>query len=331
LSGKPHGSATGRGATGAPAARDTTTRDTTTRGPAYHHVAITGAAGAIGGALARAMRRAWPACELALIDRDRESLERLASELAGPNASKLAGANASKLAGPNASKLAGANASKLAGPNASVGSEVGNATVHVADLRDLDALPALVGAIEEAGPLDGLVNCAGVMKVQHVSTWNWAEARDLLTIDLLAPLRLQDLVVRGMRDRGHGMIVNIASMAGRVPLRGAAYYGASKAGLAMASEIARADLAPHGVRVVTVYPGPVKSALEAGARADYGGGGLFGRFAPTGDPDELARRIMVAIAADQPRVIYPRLYQAGWAATNLASWFALSYGPPPVA
>ena len=348
MSGKPHGSATGRGATGARAARNTTSR-----GPAYHHVAITGAAGAIGSALARAMRRAWPTCELALIDREREPLERLASELGGTNASearanasepacanasearanasKLAGANASKLAGANASKLAGASASKLAGPNGSVGSEVGNATVHVADLRDLDALPALVAAIEQAGPLDGLVNCAGVMKVQHVSTWNWAEARDLLTIDLLAPLRLQDLVVRGMRDRGHGVIVNIASMAGRVPLRGAAYYGASKAGLAMASEIARADLAPHGVRVVTVYPGPVKSALEAGARADYGGGGLFGRFAPTGNPDELARRIMVAIAADQPRVIYPRLYQAGWAATNLASWFALSYGPPPVA
>jgi 3-hydroxybutyrate dehydrogenase len=275
-------------------------RGATSGGPSYGHIAITGAAGAIGGALARAMRIAWPECELALIDRDHAPLERLAAELGGPNA------------------LRGAK-------------ELGGTSVHVADLRDIDALPALVETIEQAGPLEGLVNCAGVMKCQHVSTWNWSDARDLLAIDLLAPLRLQDLVVRGMRDRGRGVIVNVASMAGRVPLRGAAYYGASKAGLAMASEIARADLAPHNVRVVTVYPGPIKSALEAGARADYGGGGFLGRFAPTGDPAELARRIMVAIAADQPRVIYPRLYQAGWAATNLASWFALSYGPPPVA
>ena len=279
-------------------------RSTTSRGPSYGHVAITGAAGAIGSALARAMRSAWPDCELALIDRDREPLERLAMELGGTPGSAT---------------------------GSTTGGSAGGATVHVADLRDLDALPALVDTIEQAGPLEGLVNCAGVMKVQHVSTWNWNDARDLLAIDLLAPLRLQDLVVRGMRDRGRGVIVNVASMAGRVPLRGAAYYGASKAGLAMASEIARADLAPHHVRVVTVYPGPVKSALEAGARADYGGGGLLGRFVPTGDPAELARRIMIAIAADQPRVIYPRLYQAGWAATNLASWFALSYGPPPVA
>jgi short-subunit dehydrogenase len=168
------------------------------------------------------------------------------------------------------------------------------------------------------------------MRVQQVQTWKWDDAQSLLTINLLAPLRLQDLVVRGMVERGSGVLVNIASMAGRVPLRGCTYYGAAKAGLAMASEIARAELGEHGVRVVTVYPGPVRSALEAGARAEYGGGGLFGRFAPTGDPAELARRILHAIDHDEPRVIYPRLYGVGWTAPNLSSWFALSYGPPPV-
>lgn len=181
-------------------------------------------------------------------------------------------------------------------------------------------------------PLDGLVNCAGVMWVRHVATWDWTDAEALLAVDFLAPLRLQDLVVRSMVQRGaHGVVVNIASMAGKVPLKGCTYYGASKAGLAMASEIARADLAPHGIRVVTVYPGPVKSPLEQGARDAYGGGGVFGRFAPTGDPDELARLIARAIENDEPRVIYPRLYRVGWSAPNAASWFALSYGPPPVA
>jgi 3-hydroxybutyrate dehydrogenase len=248
---------------------------------------ITGAAGAIGGALARAMRGAWPDARLALVDRDAAPLEALASEL-------------------------------------------GDAGAHVADLRELDALPALVARIEENAPLDGLVNCAGVMRVKHVSTWKWEDAYALLAIDLLAPLRLQDLLVRGMVERGRGLVVNIASMAGRVPLRGCAYYGAAKAGLAMASEIARADLADRGVQVVTVYPGPVKSALEAGARADYGGAGLFGKIAPTGDPRELAARIMQAIARDEPRVIYPRLYNLGWTAPNFSSWITLSYGPPPV-
>jgi short-subunit dehydrogenase len=251
------------------------------------HVLVTGAGGAIGGALARAMRAAWPHTRLALLDRDAALVAPLAAEL-------------------------------------------GAATAHGADLRDIDALPAVVAGIARELPLDGLINCAGVMRVQHVSTWDWADARDLIAIDFLAPLRLQDLVVPGMVAARRGLIVNVSSMAGKVPLKGCTYYGASKAGLAMASEIARADLAPHGVSVVTVYPGPVRSPLEQGARDQYGGGGLFGRFAPLGEPAELARRIMTAIDRNAARVIYPRVYNAGWSATPLASWFALSYGPPPV-
>ncbi len=252
-----------------------------------NHVLITGAAGAIGAAIARAMRTAWPTATLALLDREAAAMSALAAEL-------------------------------------------GTATTHAVDLRDLDALPAVVAAIAQAQPLDGLVNCAGIMQVQHVTTWQWDEARDLLAVDLLAPLRLQDLVLRGMMALGRGLIVNVSSMAGRVPLKGCAYYGAAKAGLAMASEIARADLRDHGIQVLTVYPGPVHSALEQGARDAYGGAGLFGRFAPVGEPAELARRIMLAISRDEPRVIYPRLYGVGWTAPNLSSWIALSYGPPPV-
>jgi short-subunit dehydrogenase len=249
------------------------------------HVVITGAAGAIGSALARAMRTAWPEVELALVDREEPAT--LAAAVRG--------------------------------------------TSYVTDLADLDKLPALIARIEENGPIDGLVNCAGIMRVRDVAAWKWEDARDLVTIDLLAPLRLQDLVVRGMIERGGGLLVNIASMAGRVPLKGCAYYGAAKAGLAMASEIARADLAGRGVQVVTVYPGPVKSALEAGARADYGGAGLFGRFAPTGDPNVLASKIMRALDENQARVIYPSLYGLGWTAPNLSRWVALALGPSPVA
>lgn len=250
---------------------------------APEHVLITGAGGAIGSAVARAMRAAWPTTRLALLDHVDEPMATLAREL-------------------------------------------GHATTVRADLRDVDSLE---GAIAPLGPLDGLVNCAGIMRVQQLATSRWSDARDLLAIDLLAPLRLQDLVVRAMVERGRGLLVNVSSMIGKVPLKGCTYYGASKAGLAMASEIARAELGPLGIRVVTVYPGPVRSALEQGAREAYGGGGLFGRIAPTGEPEELARRILEAIERDEPRVIYPRLYGVGWSATNLSSWFALSYGPPP--
>jgi short-subunit dehydrogenase len=263
---------------------------------APRHVVVTGAAGAIGGAVARAMRGAWGGVAVALVDRDAEGLAAVARQIAADG-----------------------------------GETRGAVTTHVADLRDLDALPGLVGRISEVAPIDGLVNCAGVMRVQQVASWRWQDAWDLLALDLLAPLRLQDLVIRELVAAGAGMIINVASMAGRVPLRGCVYYGAAKAGLAMASEIARAELGERGVRVVTVYPGPVRSALEQGARDAYGGGGLFGRFAPTGDPAELAARIVAAVEANEPRVIYPRLYGLGWVAPNFSRRVALDYGPPPVA
>jgi short-subunit dehydrogenase len=253
------------------------------------HVLLTGAAGAIGAALAHALLGRWPTLRLSLVDRDEDGLARAAAGLGTP------------------------------------------CHTHAADLSELEALPRHVEAITAAaGPIDGLVNCAGVMFVRDLPTTHWADAHELLTIDLLAPLRLQALVLPSMLAGGRGLIVNVASMAGRVPLRGAAYYGAAKAGLAMASEIARRDLARHDIRVVTVYPGPVHSALERGARTGYRGGdrGLAG-LVPTGHPEPLALRIVQAIERRAPRVIYPAPYALGWAATNLAARFALRFGPAP--
>src|SRR5690606_32614812 len=90
-------------------------------------VLVTGAAGASGAAIARAMRAAWPEARLLLLDRDAASTAELAREL-------------------------------------------GAATAYGADLRDVEALPELVRALEAEAPLDGLVNCAGVMRVRRVST-----------------------------------------------------------------------------------------------------------------------------------------------------------------
>lgn len=248
-------------------------------------ILITGAAGAIGAAIARAMRMAWPEARLALLDRDAASMQPLAAEL-------------------------------------------GDATVIAYDLRDVAGLAAMV---ESLGELDGLVNCAGVMRIQNTASWDWQEASDLLTIDLLAPLRLQDLALKQMVPNRRGLIVNIASTAARAPLRGGAYYCASKAGLAIASEIARIDVAPDGVEIITVYPGPVHSALERGARAGYDkGGGFIGRNAPIGDPAKLAAEIVKAIATGGSRVVYPRLYRSALAIPDVASWIALKLGPPPL-
>ncbi|MBK9001560.1 MAG: SDR family NAD(P)-dependent oxidoreductase [Myxococcales bacterium] len=215
---------------------------------------------------------------------------------------------------------------KVEAPSAELARELGNARVEVADLSDVDAIPAL---LERVGPVDGLINAAGFMDVRRFERFEWDAAWRLLAVDLVAPLRLFHEVSSGMLARGGGFVVNVTSMAGRVPIRGCAMYGAAKAGLSMASEIAHAELRPRGVHVVTVYPGPVASALERGARAQLRESAIA-RAIPMGKARALGRLVLEAVESGVPRVVYPSLYRVGFSAVGFASRVALAFGPEPI-
>ena len=203
----------------------------------------------------------------------------------------------------------------------------GRASTHRWDLSDPASLDEHWRSL---GAVDVLVNCAGIMEMRSLVGTPWPLARKLLDIDLVSPLRLMSLAAPAMAARGRGAIVNVSSMAGRVPLRGATFYGAAKAGLAMASEIARLELAPSNVRVVTVYPGPVASGLERGARAQLRPSRIA-RLMPTGDPAVIADAIVRAIDRNEPRVIYPPLYALADRAIGVASWVTRRFSPEPSA
>jgi short-subunit dehydrogenase len=214
-------------------------------------------------------------------------------------------------------------------PSEALADELGNAIATSCDLASSSEARRMIERARDAhGLVTGLVNCAGFMEVRRFDQLAWSRAEALLSVDLISPLALMHAVVPDMVASSRGFVVNVASMAGKVSLRGCAIYGAAKAGLAMASEIARRELAPLGVSVVTVYPGPVASALEAKARAQYGRG-FASRFAPTGDPNVLAERIVAALDEKRARVVYPSLYAAGL--LPFASPIALTVGPDAVA
>jgi short-subunit dehydrogenase len=254
----------------------------------FAHVVVTGAAGAIGGALAELLAARHPQAHLSLVDVDEAALARRASTSTLPRTSTWVW--------------------DLAKPNA-----LGEAWTKLVDAH---------------GAPDGLVNCAGIMNVQSLAGTPWPEAQRLLDIDLVSPLRLMTLATPAMIERGRGFIVNVSSMAGRVPLRGCTHYGAAKAGLAMASEIARLELAPAGIRVVTVYPGPVASALERSARAQMTPT-LISRLLPVGDPAEVARQTLRALDRGEARVVSPPFYRLADGALGIASWVTRRYSPPP--
>lgn len=196
----------------------------------------------------------------------------------------------------------------------------GRTHVVAADLADRAASCAWVDDAERAlGPIDVLVNNAGVQIVRAVSDTPWEDAERLLQLDLHTPLRLTHALLPRMIARGSGTIVDIASMAAIAPTPGMYFYNAAKAGLAAASEGLRAEVKPHGIHVVTVYPGPVRSAMESAGRAAYEDT-RAASHAPTGEPEELARLVAEAVEQRRDRVIYPRTYGVARHFPNVTRW-----------
>ncbi len=252
------------------------------------HVLVTGAAGAIGSAVARAFHARLPDAAVSLADVDGEGARRTASAIGDV------------------------------------------ARAFRWDLAKPHELPEALRALEgERGPVDILVNCAGIMEIRSLAVTPWSLAERLLTVDLVSPLRLMHLVVPGMVERRRGCVVNVSSMAGVTPLRGCAYYGAAKAGIAMASEIAHLELRRHDVDVITVYPGPVRSELERRARAQAPDS-IVARLLPTGDADSLARRIVDAWQHRRPRVVYPTFYDVASRFPALAGRVTRAVSPHPL-
>jgi short-subunit dehydrogenase len=187
--------------------------------------------------------------------------------------------------------------------------EIGASTLVIEhDLADAALASGWLAAAESKhGPIDVLVNNAGMENTGPTVDADPAIIRRMIDLNLATPLLLARAVLPALTARRAGMIVNVASVAGLVSVPMQAYYGASKAGLAMFSETIRAELAGTGVHVLTVYPGPVKTAMGDSAAEAFGGRDRIPSV-PEGSPDELARLIHRAITRRSSRVIYPQVY-----------------------
>jgi short-subunit dehydrogenase len=183
------------------------------------------------------------------------------------------------------------------------------------DLADCEQAADFLPAAEEAlGPVDVLVNNAGVQVIGSTATIDVEQGEQSLRVNLLSPLRLTRAVLPSMLARAQGCIVDIVSMAALAPTPGMTYYNASKAGLAAASEALRGELSGSGVHVVTVYPGIIPTtAMAAEGLSRYEPSRLLG-MQPTGSPGKLAALVERAVRKRQPRVIYPRM-------NAFARWF----------
>ncbi len=184
----------------------------------------------------------------------------------------------------------------------------GKSYVHAADLSDLAHCADWLAPAQAAlGPVDVLINNAGVQVVGPTSGMDLNRLDALLRVDLQAPLHLLHAVLPDMLKRNAGTIVNISSMAALAPTPGMTWYNAAKAGLAAASESLRGELLRTGVKIITVYPGPVSTPM-ADAAMEQIPKSVAVKALPVGTPGELARKIRHAVEDGAARLIYPAVY-----------------------
>jgi NAD(P)-dependent dehydrogenase (short-subunit alcohol dehydrogenase family) len=139
----------------------------------------------------------------------------------------------------------------------------GTHAARVCDVADADAVDALA---EACGAVDVLVNNAGVglggpFLDTTAEDWEW-----IRSINLDGVVSGCRAFGRGMVDRGHGQVVNLASAAGFVANRRMASYCASKAAVVQFSRCLRADWASAGVGVSVICPGVIKTPMIGSTR-----------------------------------------------------------------
>jgi len=225
---------------------------------------LTGATGGLGRPIAR--RLALAGADLALCGRDRAALDALCGELRPLGV---------------------------------------RCTTVVADLRDPAAPAAILADAQRAlGAVDLVVANAGIEVCSGFEHTTPEEVRDVVAVNLVAPIELARLAIPGMLDRGRGHVVLVSSLSGVAGTAYEAVYAATKGGLNALGASLRAEYAGRPVGVSVVAPGPVAAA------------GMFARGVEDGivvpralqpvAPQEVAEAVVEAIATDAPQVLVAR-------------------------
>lgn len=188
-------------------------------------ILITGASGGIGGAIARQL--AQRGATLILINRDSDKLAAFAAEL----------------------RASGGKVIPLAGDLATPG----------------EPARLVQAALDQAGTVDILVNCAGVQNFGFFAEESAADTATLFNINTIAPIALTNALLPHLLKKGKGQIVNLGSIFGSIGFPCFASYSASKFALRGFSEALRRELAGSGIGVTYVAPRFTRTAFNRNA------------------------------------------------------------------
>ena len=127
--------------------------------------------------------------------------------------------------------------------------------------NDTSVGKAVAGVLAESGRIDVLVNNAGIAVTGPVEELPLAEFRRVMETNYFGALRCIQAVVRGMRERRDGHIINVSSIQGRISIPSYAAYAASKWALEAASEALAQEAKSFGIKVSIVEPGMIATPV----------------------------------------------------------------------
>lgn len=194
--------------------------------------------------------------------------------------------------------LAARREAELAEVAAEIEANGGTAVAVPTDLRDPAQITALV---EKAGPVDVLINNAGLGGSASVLTDD-ATVTAMVDVNLLAPIRLMRAVIPLMRAAGSGSIINIGSVAGEIGISGT--YSATKFALRGMTDSVRQELAGTGIGVTLIEPGHIATDLTAHRKTGMPG------------PEIVVAAIERALRRPRRRMVVPFRYRLAMAAAS---------------
>jgi NAD(P)-dependent dehydrogenase (short-subunit alcohol dehydrogenase family) len=175
---------------------------------------------------------------------------------------------------------------------------------------DVDSDDSVASAFRAAGPIDVLVNNAGIGQTMAIEDAPMGHFRETMETNYFGALRCIKEVLPAMRERRSGTIINVTSIAGRIASAGASAYAASKFALEAASEALAQEVRPFNIRVAVVEPGVIATPIfdkghelrDTVYPAQRRAAALFVASLSTVQvpPEIVADRIVEIIAADAP-------------------------------
>ncbi len=133
--------------------------------------------------------------------------------------------------------------------------------IETMDVDSDEGVKQAFGRIVAQGPVDVLVNNAGIERTGAIEETPLVDFRTCMETNYFGTIRCIQAVVRPMREHGSGAIINVTSVAGKISLTPMGPYTASKFALEALSEVLAQELRAFGVRVAIVEPGIIETRM----------------------------------------------------------------------